>query len=559
VRNPIKYRYRQLTFACLAGLCTAFIACNTIAQSRLEGKKITIVDDSGYSPETAQSRPRVTVRDELTVALSASEVELDFRKSYLASEAQLFTGLYEGLFSYHPFTMEPVPAVAEDWELSADKKEWTFRLRENAKYWNGDTVRAEDFRAAWLSLLEPARESPYSSLFDIIDGARAFRLGTQTDPQKVGISAPDDHTLVVRLNAPAAFFPSMLCHHSFSPIHPAMLKTGDWSTVSPLSNGPFYLFEQDSEKKTLARNEYYWDSFNVDLKKITLKYTNDGEDAAALWNSGEARWVSGEVDLDALTDRSGIEVNAMFATHYYYIRSVNKPWNDYHVRQALALALPWDAIREGYILPAETLIYPIPGYPEVTGLSETNIERARELLAAAGYPDGKGLPELVIRLNPSLESARIGGLLSGAWMDNLGVPITIDVVSFDRYFNSLKEKNYDVGASTWIGDFPDPYTFLQMWRRDSNLNDAGYNDSDYETLIDKSMTEEGDARWNTLAEAEKLLLERGAVLPISYTPAINIIDVDELDGWYANALDIHPFKYISFRKIKPLPGVALLR
>ncbi|MDR0601731.1 MAG: ABC transporter substrate-binding protein, partial [Treponema sp.] len=134
----------------------------------------------------AETRPPVTVRDELVVTFSKTELEFDFRKSYMAAEAQLFTALYEGLFSYHPMTMEPVRGAAESWELSDDKKQWTCTIRENARYWTGDTVKAEDFRTAWISLLDPARESPYSSLFDIIAGAREYRTGTISDPSLVG-------------------------------------------------------------------------------------------------------------------------------------------------------------------------------------------------------------------------------------------------------------------------------------------------------------------------------------------------------------------------------------
>jgi peptide/nickel transport system substrate-binding protein/oligopeptide transport system substrate-binding protein len=373
----------------------------------------------------------------------------------------------------------------------------------------------------------------------------------------VGISAPEPRKLVVRLGSPAAFFPSMLCHHSFSPIHPAMLKVEDWSRVTPVSNGPFYLLEQSEGIMTLARNELYWDVGRVSLKKITLKFTEDGDESAALWNSGEVRWISGEVNQDALTDRSGIMVNPMFATHYYFIRSVHKPWTDSRVRQALSLALPWDKIREGHVLPAKTLIYPIQGYPEVPGLDTQDLEEAKRLLTEAGYPGGLGLPELVIRLTPSQEAARIGGLMASTWIEELGIPAKIDVVPYKQYFESQKQDNYDVGFSTWIGDFPDPYTFLQMWRRDSNLNDARYNDSDYEDLMERSMTEDGQTRLETLAEAEKLLLDRGAVLPISYSPALNIVDTDELEGWFPNALDIHPVKYFSFKAFKPLPGVVL--
>ena len=522
------------------------------------GSQDRLVDQGAVpqGPDFAETRPRSLVRDQLTVTFSQGELELDFRKSYLAYEAQLFTGLYEGLFSYHPVTMEPVPGLAAQWEVSEDKTQWTFTIRENAKYWNGDRVRAEDFRAAWISLLDPAANSPYSSLFDIIQGAREYRTGRLRDPRRIGIKADDERTLVVQLNTPASFFPSMLCHHSFSPIHPSMLNQADWSQVLPISNGPFYIEEHNQDRMVLVKNEVYWGAKNVSLNKIILRFTEDGDEATAMWNSGEARWISGEVNLETLTDRSGIMVNPMFATHYYFIRSAEKPWNDHRIRRALSLALPWEQIREGHMLPAKTLIYPIPGYPQVKGLDSTDMEEAQRLLAEAGFPKGVGLPDLVIKLTPSAEASRIGTLMAGVWMEKLGVPVKITVIPYNQYFQSLKQDDYEVGFSTWIGDFADPYTFLQMWRSDSNLNDAQYNDRDYENLMDKSMTEDGEKRWATLAEAEKLLLDRGTVLPISYSPAINIVDTDELDGWFPNALDIHPFKYLSFKAYKPLPGVT---
>ncbi|MDR2602182.1 MAG: peptide ABC transporter substrate-binding protein [Spirochaetaceae bacterium] len=504
----------------------------------------------------AETRPIAANREELAISLSGNSVEFDFRKSYIASEAQIFTGLYEGLFSYHPLTMEPVPAAASSWKLSEDKTQWTFTIREDARYNNGDPVTAEDFKTAWLSLLEMGAASPYSSLFDIIEGAQAYRLGVAPDSSKVGIEAPSPRTLVVKLVSPADFFPSVLCHHSFSPIHPSMLNATDWSNIKIVSNGPFYLEENAPEVKVLARNDFYWDGENVMLKKITVKYTEDGDEASAMWNSGEIRWIAGEVNLETLTDRSGIEINAMFATHYYFVRSSRKPWNDWRLRRALILTLPWEELRKEYNLPAKTLIYPIPGYPEIEGLEKTDGDEAKKLLAESGYAGGEGLPELVIRLTPSIDAGRIGGIMAKTWKETLGVNSKIEVLSYENYFNALKADDYDVGASTWIGDFADPYTFLQMWRKDSNLNDARHNDADYEALIDASMLQEGERRWETLAKAEQLLLERGTVLPLYYNYALNIIDTSEIDGWFRNVLDIHPFKYLSFKNYRPLPSVV---
>ena len=531
-------------------LCVILLgSCNAVPSSQEDAAEAEHTSQEGY----VESRPMPRVRDELVVGFSKGEVELDFRKSFLASEAQLYTAIYEGLFSYHPLTMEPVPAAARRWEISEDKKQWTFTIRENARFQNGDHLRAEDFRASWLSLLAPERDAPYSSLFDVIEGARDFRLG-KLSAGKVGISCPDEKTLVVRLNSPAAFFPSMLCHHSFSPIHPSMLANENWK--KPVSNGPFYIDEIDDTHITMVKNPEYWDAQRVALNKLTIKYPEDGDGASAMWNSGEARWLHGDVNFDTLTDRSGIEVNAMFATHYYYIRSARKPWDDFRLRRALALVLPWEKLREGHSLPAETLIYPIPEYPDVEGL-ELNVAEAERLIAEAGYPQGKGLPALVIRITPSPEASRIAGHMAEAWYTLLGIRATVHEVPYGQYFQSLKLNDYDVGSTTWIGDFADPYTFLQMWCRDSNLNDAHHNDNEYEELIEKSMTEEGTKRWETLAEAEKLLLSRGNVLPISYSPAVNIVDLVEIDGWYAIVLDIHPFKYMSFKTKRPLPGVVM--
>jgi len=521
--------------------------------------------DRNRDRDFAEIRPNALNTDELTVAFSRHDIELDFRKSYFASEAQIFTAVYEGLFSYHPRTLEPVPALAERWELSEDKMQWTFTIRRNARFSNGDAVRAEDFRAAWISLLEPGSDSPYSSMFDVIEGARDYRNGVNRNPNSVGIRAADQRTLVINLSSPASFFPAMLCHHSFSPIHSSMINNNHWAPLKdqtnwspPVSNGPYNIVSMNDDNIVMEKNNYYWDQNNVALKKITVTFTDSADDAAALWNSGNARWIAGDVNIDSLTDRSGIQVNVMFATHYYFIRSSQPPFNDHKVRRAMALVLPWDDIRGNYYLPAETLIYPITGYPEVKGIASSNYSEARRLMAEAGYANVYGLPELVIRITPSNDAARIAVLMASAWREVLGFNVRIEVVSFSQYFNTIKDDGYTVASTTWIGDFADPYAFLQMWRRDSNLNDARLNDPDYEALIERSMIEEGAKRLATLAEAEKLLLDRGVILPIFYNPALNIIDTGEFDGWYANALDIHPFKYIEFKTFRPLPGVAVL-
>ena len=537
----------------------------------ITGSFITPQDVFPQTPEerdesdSARMRPGILNRDELTVAFSKHEIELDFRRSYFSTEAQIFTALYEGLFTYHPYTLEPVPAMAERWALSEDRKQWTFSIRRTARYSNGDAVTSDDFRNAWLSILEPGRDSPYSSMLDVIEGAREYRLGNNRNPESVGIYSPDPRTLIVKLNSPASFFPAMLCHHTFSPIHPSMLRRDDWSPrpgqrnwTPPLSNGAFYIASMNEDIIVLLKNPQYWDRDKVALNKINLKFTSSADEAANLWNSGDARWIAGDVSLDALSDRSGIQINVMFATHYYFIRSDVKPWDDHRVRRAMTLVLPWDEIRSVYLLPAESLIFPISGYPDVTGVTETDYDQAHKLMAEAGYVSLSGLPDLVIRISPSQDAARVATIMAVAWKEILGFNVRVEVISYDRYYASMSEDGYTVGSCTWIGDFADPYAFLLMWQRESNLNDARLNDPDYDALLERSLVEEGLPRMATLADAERLLLNRGTILPICYNPAVNIVDTGELDGWYPNALDIHPFKYLEFISLRPLPGVAML-
>jgi peptide/nickel transport system substrate-binding protein/oligopeptide transport system substrate-binding protein len=544
--------------------CLFFALC-TLLLAVCKSPQIQKPQEPGSS-EFAEMRPDNRNLDELTVAFSNQEIELDLRKSYYAGEAQIFTAIYEGLFSYHPLSLEPVPALAERWELSEDKTQWTFTLRRNARFSNGDPIHAEDFRAAWISVLNPDFEYPYSSFFDVIEGAREYRNGVIKDTDKVGIKAVDQRTLVVKLSSPASFFPAMLCHHSFSPIHSSMLNKSDWSPYKagknwtpPVTNGSFQIVSMNEKSIVMQKSEHYWDSRRVALKKITIKFTETADQASHLWNSGEARWISGDVNTEALTDRSGIQFNVMFATHYYFIRSSEKPWDDHRIRRAMILVLPWEEIRGNYYLPAETLIFPIAGYPDVEGISETNYEEAQKLMNEAGYKNSANLPALVIRITSSRDAERVGSIMANAWKEKLGMNVRVEVIPYGRYFQTMKENDYTVGSTTWIGDFADPYAFLQMFRRDSNLNDARLDDADYEALIEQSMVEDGKTRLETLAKAEKLLLDRGVVLPISFSPALNIVDTGELDGWFPNALDIHPFKYMAFKTLRPLPGVALVK
>lgn len=500
---------------------------------------------------------------EFVIAFPDSGVQFNPIYSYTVTEAQMYTAIYEGLVGYHPLTMEPVPAVASRWEVSPDGRTYTFFLRRDARYWNGDTVKADHFRDTWLKLIAPETDAAYNFLFDVIDGVREFRSGETDDRQSVGIRAVSDHVLEVRLRTRAAHFPRIIAHHAFVPVHPSVRAVRDWSELPAVpGNGPYYIVERSSTEIVLERNSLYWDARSVAIPNLRFKLFQLDDDAslertARQFNNGEIDWITGGIPLSAVEDPQRIVVNPLFATTYYFLRSDVEPFSDPSVRRALALLLPWEEIRDPEIqfIPSSVLVPSIPRYPEITGITERDRDQAYALLEDAGYVEGARLPLITIHVPVGTESTRVAELMKSAWEDALHVSVDIVTTPYPAYFESLRHSDFTVGTVSWIGDFADPLTFLQMWISDSNVNDAGFADIRYDALLDESMGQSGVPRYETLARAEEILLQTGTVLPVSHSPAINLIDLRAVEGWYPNPLDIHPVKYFDFTDRVPLPGV----
>ena len=495
---------------------------------------------------------------EFIVAFSSSPIRLNPIYSYYSTEAQIYSAIYEGLVSYHPFTLEPVPAVAQSWDVSEDGATYTFHLRPTARFENGEQVTADDFRNAWLQIINPETDSAYNFLFDIIAGVREYRAGTITDPSEVGITATDKQTLTVTLRGPAPHFLRILAHHTFVPIHRSLVARERWEASEVIGNGPYRLLSANPSQIELERSTTYWDAKEVEIGRIRAIFDDDPERITRRFNRGEVDWVATGIDLSGVQFPETIIVHPLFATNYYFLRANTEGLSDQRVRRALALLLPWQEIRDEqfHYIPTATLVPQIPRYPEVTGITTRTTEEAQTLLAQAGFPAGEGLPPLRITIPEGSEPERVATLMQTAWQDALEVEVEIEVVPYPSYYQSLKRSEVTVGNVSWIGDFADPLTFLQMWITDSNANDAGFSNVRYDELIDQSMVAQGEARYQLLSQAEQLLLESGTVLPISHTPSVNLVNLREVEGWFPNPLDIHPFRYLRYSKRTPAPGVV---
>ena len=497
----------------------------------------------------------------LVVAFGKADIVWNPLHSTSATEAQIYTAIYEGLVTYHPITLEPIPGAAESWDVSEDGLVYTFHIRPDARYWNGDHVLASHFRDSWLKLISPDEGADYSFLLDVVKNARKFRNGSITDPEQVGIKALSDTELEVTLESPAGHFLKVLAHHSFIPIHPDFLSKDDW-TESPsiISNGPFYIVEKTPDRIELVKNNLYWDAKKVSTERLSIILSNDYEDLTKRFNNNEIHWTT-NFKYSLLEDpEKTFILNPQFATSYFFFNCRNTPWDNPKVRTALNLLVDWASVRneELMYLPSATVIPEISGYPKVEGIETQDTEKAMSLLEEAGYPGGKGLPNPVIFILPTEEHRTFSNAMKAAWDEKLGVSTEIKELSFDSYYTAIDGDDYTLGLMSWIGDYPDPLTFLQMWVSDSNLNKGKYSNPEYDKIIEKAIAAQGLERYTLLAEAETLILSESGVIPYKHEPALNAVHIDTLQYWMFNPLDIHPFKYMRYYLPALIPNTVKL-
>ncbi len=475
------------------------------------------------------------LQDNYTIAIADVKLDLNPHTATYSTEAQVLNALFEGLYAYDPKTLDPIPAIAEDCTISRDKKRWTFTIRQTAKFSDGSPITSHTIRDSWIKLLQ-TKDAPYASLLDCIQNAQAFRTG-KADESTVGIKAKNDYTLIITLQNPTSHFARLLCHHSFSVV----------SDKADSYSGAFALTENSDKTLTLTKNEHYWDKENVPLKQITIIQSNDTQNNTWLFNEGSIDWIYSMVDVRSLVNESTKHIGSVFGTEYLFFTCKNKPWDDVDFRNALLTAVPWAELRKSLIMPAKTFVYPLAGYPDVEGLTYTDTDYAIELMNQARIKNNIPLDQrltIIFGISDSERMRTQAELLKNAW-ENLGVDVVIQKTTDDRYLSSISGWDADIFSYSWIGDFADPMAFLELFRHNSTLNQSQWFNPKYENLLQKSLlTNDSTERFKMQAEAELTLLDDGVVMPISHSISLHAINLKQTGGWYANALDIHPFKFL---------------
>lgn len=470
---------------------------------------------------------------------SEMDYDLNPQTSSFANESQIFTALYEGLFSYNPVNLSADKALCRDVKISRDKKRWTFTLVDNGTFSDGEKITAQTVRDSWLRLLSN-KDAPFASLLDCIVGAESYRKG-KGSAEDVRISVRDDTTLVVHLTEPTEHLALLLCHSAFSVV----------SSMDNVYSGPFVLKSYENKTLEMVKNENYRDARRIYLPGITVIQSNDPDENAHMFNSGKVDWVSSSVNFDKIIDPDSIYSCIEFGTTYLFFKSSSKKWNTTEIRGALMEAIPYDKLRQGYACPATTLVYPLNGYPSVTGFSDYDLESAKEMMAEARKKAGIAEDEIItvtfaIEDNEHMKNwARI---LKAAW-EPLGVKLVAQARKSSAYNAAIPKWKADLFIYSWIGDFADPLAFLELFKGNSTLNVANYSNAVYDDLIHQALSSSSaQEHYNLLGKAEQVLMDDFVVVPIAHPVAADVVDTAGIGGWYPNAMNIHPLKYVYMKE-----------
>ena len=480
-------------------------------------------------------------------------------------EINVASALFEGLVSEDPSDGHPVPGVAERWETSPDGLTWTFHLRPNARWSNGDPVTAQDFAGSIRRVLTPSLGADNAALLFVLANAEAWYRGELADFSRVGVEALDARTLRLTLAHPAPYLPTLLSHPIWYPVClPVLEKAGgatqrgtNWTEPATLvGNGPFVLkAARRGEVIIVDKSPTYWDAAAVRLNSIHFHPADDRESEERAFRAGqlhltEALPVS-KVDAYKREQPGVLKISPFLDTYFYRLNTTRPGLDRKEVRQALSLALDRRAIAEKIIRggqqPARSFTPPgLANYIPPDSLPE-NLARAKQLLAAAGYPEGKGLPPLEIMINNSGNHRVIAEAVQQMWL-RLGVQVQINNMEMSSIFAKRRALDYSVLRSEWVADFADPKSFLDVFRGGSSNNHTGWTNPAYDALLHAAdHTTDTAARAMLLQQAEAVLLDELPIIPLYYFTTVRLVH-PAVRGWHPLPLDRHPYKHVWLEK-----------
>ncbi len=493
----------------------------------------------------------------------AEPADLDPQGSTVFTDYLILIALFEGLTVIDEATSQALPGAAERWDISPDGLTYTFHLRKNGRWSNGDPVTAHDFVTSFQRILSPALGAEYAYMLYPVKNAEAFNTGKLTDFSQVGFRAIDPLTLEISLDRPTPYLLSLVAHQAWFPIHPpTILKHGKldqrgtrWTRPGNLvGNGAYTLKDwQPNARIVVEANDTYWDSPNTKLRSVVF-YPN--ENIA----TDEKNFRAGQLHItyDLLPEKipayrkqapAQLRVDPLLETLYIRFNTTKAPFDNKKVRQALARALDREIIcrvlLSGSREPAHFYTPPNTAGYTATARVPSDFEAARQLLAEAGYPGGKGFPAVELQMNTDAINKKIFEAVQEMWRRELGITVRLTSADFRVYLDAQRTLSYQITRSRWVGDYNDPNTYLDMFVTGGANNQTGWSHPEYDRLIaEAGRTLDQTARFELFQKAEAILLDEAPIAPILFGTRTYLIH-PSVKGWVPSLLGIHRYQKIS--------------
>jgi dipeptide transport system substrate-binding protein len=492
----------------------------------------TATKDAGSGPEKDNGNGKAKAEKVLYMNNSQEPTSFDPSIGFDAVSWNSLNNIMEGLTRLDE-SHQPKAATAKNWDLSKDGKTYTFHIRPEAKWSNGDDVKASDFVFAWQRLLNPETGSSAAFLGYFIEGAEAYNTGTGT-ADAVKVKAVDKKTLEVTLTSPQSYFLSVISNPCFFPINEKVATANPkWFAEAStfVSNGPFKLtgWNHDSDF-TFTKNDKYWDVKNVKLDKVHWAMVNDQNTEYQMYKTGELDTSDVPSELaDQLFKEGDVKVEDQAGEYFYRFNLTKEPFQNENIRKAFALAVNQkqmvDLVTKNKEKPAYGFVS--YGFKDPSGkdfrkesgeLIKTDVAKAKELLKK-GMEEEKytTLPEVTLTYSTSDVHKKIAEALQQMFKENLGVDVKLANMESSVFATDQKALKFQLSRSSFLADYADPINFLENFITGSSMNRTGWSNPKFDQLIiDAKKEKDEKKRYDMMYKAEKLLLEAVPIIPIHF-------------------------------------------
>jgi oligopeptide transport system substrate-binding protein len=491
---------------------------------------------------------------------------LDQHKTSTVAEGNLLRDLYEGLVIENA-AGETVPGVATEWTMSDDGLTYTFTLRDDAQWSNGDPVVAEDFVYSLRRIMDPATGAKYANVLYPIKNAETINKGGM-DKAELGVRAVDDKTLEITLESPTAYFLELLTHQTGLPVHPASVEEHGPDFVQPqnmVTNGAYTLVSfTPNDRIVMEKSDTFHGADEVTIDRIEWIPFEERATCVRRFEAGEVHTCSDfpAEQANSLKERLGdqVRIAPYLGTYYYALNSAKPPLDNVAVRQAISMAIDREFlandIYSGTMIPAYSLVPPgIANYvenpPQFDWAEESMLDRedrAAQMLAEAGIT-----PESPITLELSYntgEDHKNTATAVAEMLRPLGINVTFNVRDVSAHYAMLRdEKSHQIARAGWIGDYSDPQNFLFLNESaNTGFNYGNYNSPEYDALMQKAAAATDiDERAAILAEAETVFLRDVPQVPLMFYSSRSLVS-PKVSGWEDNLRNVHPTRFLSIQQ-----------